>query len=116
MQIAFEVSRVLSAVSFLAYGIACLASSSMEPEFERYGLARFRHLIGAVECIGALGLLAGQFNRPILVAAAAGLTLTMLVAVATRIRIGDSLAQTMPAAVLLALNAFVLAAALRRES
>ena len=43
-----------------------------------------------------------------LVLAAAGLTLTMLMAIATRIRIGDSLVQTLPAIVLLVLNAFVL--------
>ena len=80
----------------------------MEAEFKRYGLARFRRLIGALECLGALGLVVGHFNRPVLVLAAAGLTLTMLMAIATRIRIGDSLAQTLPAIVLLVLNAFVL--------
>jgi uncharacterized membrane protein YphA (DoxX/SURF4 family) len=116
MQLTFEVSRVLSALSFLAYGTACLASSRMEPEFRRYGLARFRHAIGAVECLGGLGLLVGQFNQPILVIAAAGLTLTMVAAVATRIRLGDSLAQTLPAAFLLVLNAFVLIVALRQGS
>jgi hypothetical protein len=79
-------------------------------------LARFRRPIGAVECLGALGLLAGQFNRPVLVLAAAGLTLTMLMAIATRIRIGDSLAQTLPAIVLFALNAFVLGFAITQNS
>jgi len=80
----------------------------MEAEFKRYGLARFRRLIGALECLGALGLVVGHFNRPVLVLSAAGLTLTMLMAIATRIRIGDSLAKTLPAIVLLVLNAFVL--------
>jgi hypothetical protein len=42
------------------------------------------------------------------------LTLTMLAAVATRVRIGDSLVQTLPAAVLLVLNGFVLVMALLR--
>jgi hypothetical protein len=55
----------------------------------------------------------GQFSRPVLVLAAAGLTLTMLAAIATRIRIRDSLARTLPAILLLLLNAFILAAALR---
>lgn len=83
----------------------------MNAEFERYGLARFRRPIAAAECLGALGLLAGQFSRPVLVLASAGLALTMLAAVATRVRIHDSLWQTLPAIVLLALNAFVLAVA-----
>ena len=61
-----------------------------------------------MECLGALGLLVGYFNRPVLVVAAAGLALTMLMGIATRIRIGDSLVQTVPAIVLLIMNAFVL--------
>ena len=48
-----------------------------------------------------------------LVVAAAGLALTMLMGIATRIRIGDSLAQTLPAIVLLIMNAFVLGVAIR---
>jgi hypothetical protein len=54
----------------------------------------------------------GYFNRPVLVLAAAGLMLTMLLGIATRIRIGDSLARTLPAIVLLILNAFVLGVAI----
>jgi len=107
-EIAFEFARGLSAIAFLSYGIACLVAPRMEAEFKRYGLARFRRRIGALECLGALGLVVGHFNRPVLVLAAAGLTLTMLVAIATRIRIRDSLAQTVPAIVLCVLNAFVL--------
>ena len=115
MQTAFEIARALSAIAFLGYGIACLASERMDAEFRRYGLARFRRLVGALECLGALGLLAGHFSRPLLVAAAAGLTLLMLLAVFTRIRIGDSLVQALPATVLLAVNAFLLAVAVARN-
>ena len=114
MQTAFEIARALSAIAFLFYGIACLVSPRMDAEFERYGLARFRPLVGILECLGALGLLVGQFSRPVLVLAAAGLVLTMLMGIATRIRIGDSLAKTLPAIVLLALNAFVLGVAITR--
>jgi uncharacterized membrane protein YccC len=107
-QVVFEIARATSAIAFLSYGIVCLIGQRMEAEFKRYGLARFRRLIGALECLGALGLIVGHFNHPVLVLSAAGLTLTMLMAIATRIRIGDSLAQTLPAIVLLVLNAFVL--------
>ena len=112
MQTAFEIARALSAVAFLFYGVVCLSTSRMKVEFERYGLARYRHLVGALECLGALGLLVGYFNRPVLVVAAAGLALTMLMGIATRIRIGDSLVQTVPAIVLLIMNAFVLGVAI----
>jgi uncharacterized protein (DUF2062 family) len=62
----------------------------------------------------ALGLLVGYFSHPVLVLAAAGLALTMLIGILTRIRIGDSLAKTLPAIVLLVLNAFVLGVAITR--
>jgi len=113
MQIAFEIARAVSAVAFFGYGVACLVSQRMDAEFQRYGLAPFRRLVGALECLGALGLLVGYFSRPVLFLAAAGLTLLMLLAVGTRLRIGDSLTQTLPAIVLLVLNAFVLWVALR---
>ena len=108
MQTAFEASRVLSALLFLFYGVSCLSSRHMVAEFRRYRLPRFRTTIGALECLGALGLLVGQFSQPLLIAAAAGLALLMLLGIATRIRIGDSLLQMLPAGVLLVLNAFVL--------
>ncbi|MFM8872604.1 MAG: DoxX family protein [Phycisphaerales bacterium] len=113
--ISFETARAASAAAFLGYGIACLLSERMDVEFRRYGLARFRRLVGTLECLGALGLLAGHFSRPVLVLAAAGLTLLMLLAVVTRIRIGDSFAQALPAIVLLLLNAFVLVVAVTRS-
>ena len=116
MQTAFEIARAVSAVAFLFYGIACLVSSHMKVEFERYGLARFRNLVGALECLGALGLLVGHFYHPVLVLAAAGLTLTMLMGIVTRVRIGDSLARTLPAIVLMIVNAFLLWVALGRGS
>ena len=114
LHIAFEVARAASAAAFLGYGIACLASPRMDAEFKRYGLARFRRLVGALECLGSLGLLVGQFSHPVLVLAAGGLTLLMFLAVFTRVRIGDSLVQALPAAVLLILNAFVMGAAIAR--
>jgi hypothetical protein len=86
----------------------------MDAEFKRYGLTRFRRLVGALECLGALGLVAGHFSPPVLVLAAAGLTALMVLAVVTRVRIGDSLVQAMPAIVLLLLNAFVLGVATAR--
>ena len=59
----------------------------------------------------AAGLLAG-LSRPWMGrAAAVGLALMMLVAVGVRIRIHDTVAQTIPALVYLALNAYLSVAA-----
>lgn len=106
--LAFEVALVLSAAAFLAYGTACLAFDGMKRDFERFGMGRLRVLTGSLEVLGAVGLLVGWVLSPSLVAAsAAGLALLMGAGVATRIRVLDSLAQTLPALVLLAMNAFV---------
>jgi hypothetical protein len=115
MQTAFEISRVLSALLFLFYGGSCLVSAQMVAEFERYRLPRFRQTVGVLECLGALGLLVGQFHPPLLVVASAGLAVLMLLGIATRIRIGDSLLQMLPAGALLVLNAFVLCMAAARN-
>ncbi|BCS35122.1 hypothetical protein TBR22_A43480 [Luteitalea sp. TBR-22] len=105
---AYQVALLLSAAAFLAYGIACLAFDGMKRDFERFGMGHLRVLTGTLEVLGALGLLVGYARWPALVAAsAAGLALLMGAGVATRVRVLDSLAQTLPALVLLLLNAAV---------
>lgn len=98
---------VLSASLFLFYGLLCLFSDGMMAEFERFGLARYRRLTGALEVLGAVGLLAGFFVPPILLLASGGLALLMVLGVITRVRVGDSLLETLPALLLLVVNAFI---------
>lgn len=100
-----------SAVSFLGYGAACFLSESLKREFQRYGLGSQRALIGVLQLGAALGLLAGLDQPWMGRAAAAGLALMMLVAVGVRIRIKDSLLQTIPALFYLVLNAYLCLAA-----
>jgi len=104
MEIPIEGARVVSILAFFGYGMACLVSDHMADEFERFGLARMRRLTGALEVLGALGLAAGYVLAPVGVAAAAGLALLMLLGVATRVRVGDSMAETLPALLLFLLN------------
>lgn len=108
MEIAFQVSVGLSIVLFLYYGLDCLLSDGMVVEFERYGLSRFRRLTGSLEVLGAVGLVVGYFVSPILVLASAGLTLLMALGVATRVRVRDPVAETIPALVLMLVNAYIL--------
>ena len=108
MDAAFQVSRALSIVAFLGYGVACLTTTHMVAEFERFGLARYRRLVGTLELLGGLGLMFGYWVRPLLILSAAGLTLLMLLGVWTRFRIRDSAKETAPAALFLLLNGFVL--------
>lgn len=112
MHAAFELARALSCAAFLFYGAACVLSRRMVAEFERYGLARYRVLVGTLEVAGALGLLAGYGLPALTPLAAGGLSLLMLLGVATRARIRDPLLATLPALVLCVANAYVCAFAL----
>ncbi len=100
-----------SAVSFLGYGAACFLSDSLKREFRRYGFGSQRLLIGVLQLAAAMGLLAGLGQPWMGRAAAAGLALMMLVAVGVRIKIKDSLLQTIPALFYLVLNAYLCLAA-----
>ena len=96
---------LFSALSFLAYGSACFLSPYIKREFERYRLPSQRTLVGGLQLCAAIGLLAGLSQPWMGRVAAAGLALMMLVAVGVRIRIKDTLLQTIPALIYLALNA-----------
>ena len=98
--------RMLSAAAFLAYGSLCLGSPAMAVEFERYRLPRLRVPTAALEIAGALGLLFGPTPTWV-VAAATGLCGLMLAALIVRVRIRDAWFRSLPALVLLALNAWI---------
>jgi len=103
----YEALRALSILAFLVYGTTCVATDRMVAEFERYGLPAWRRLTGSLEIVGALGLLVGVWWPPLGVAAAGGLTVLMAGGTWTRIRIRDSLLQTLPAASLMLVNGYL---------
>lgn len=90
---------IVTSVSFLYYGTACLTSSAMKAEFERFGVAKLRIVIGVLELMGSLGLLVGFLVPVIGVLAAAGISLLMSSVVVQRIQQRDTLAQMAQAAV-----------------
>lgn len=94
-------------MSFVVYGLSCLQARAMEREFERFGLARFRVLTGVLEVFGGAGLLIGLWYTPLLLLASAGLAVLMLLGAAVRLRIRDSLLQTLPAVGFVIVNAYV---------
>jgi energy-coupling factor transporter transmembrane protein EcfT len=103
----YYTSIVVSSALFLFYGIACLAFDRMKRDFERFGLSHLRTLTGTLEVLGALGLVAGLFWPPLVPLSAGGLALMMLLGMVARIRVLDSLAQTLPALVLMLVNLFI---------
>lgn len=98
---------LFSTISFLYYGFACLVSPRLIKEFERYGLPQFRILTGILQLFGAAGLVLGLFYPWLGVIAAAGLTILMMAGFVTRIKIKDSLLQTLPSFIYMVLNAYI---------
>lgn len=88
---------VFAACSFAFFGTACLVTAAMRAEFERYGLARFRVLVGLLQLSGAAGLSFGWWYRPLGVAAAIGLCVLMVLGWRVRRRINDPWLKQIPA-------------------
>ena len=105
---------IVSSVIFLVSGVSCFLGPDKRKEFGRFGLDRVRILTGALELVGACGLVVGLRWPPALGLAAGGLTLLMLGAVAVRVRQRDTAGQLLPAALLAGVNGWILAVSLRR--
>ena len=114
MTAAYATAVGVSVLAFGIYGLLVLFADGMVEEFERFGLTRYRRLTGGLEVLGALGLLGGLLLPPATLLASGGLALLMVLGVATRIRVRDTLRETLPALVLLGVNAFIFAVALER--
>ncbi|SEM93794.1 DoxX family protein [Nonomuraea pusilla] len=111
MFIATAALSVLLALAFAGAGYPKLSGKdSMAAELGRLGVsAGFMRVIGALEILGAVGLIAGLWIEALGVAAATGLALLMAGAVASHLRARDTAKQTLPSLVLLILSATTLA-------
>lgn len=107
MGLMYHVANALSIALFLYYGMACLMAGGMVDEFERYGLSRFRRVTGALEVLGALGLLAGYLIPTLSVLSAGGLSVLMLLGLGVRVKVRDPLLEMVPALFLLVVNTFI---------
>ena len=68
----------------------------MKDEFNRYGLARFRVLVGSLQLIGAFGLLLGLKWTGCLVVASGGLGVLMFLGFIVRLKIHDGFWLSLP--------------------
>ena len=110
VQLNITIAAALSSACFFWYGAGLLRSRSMMAEFERYQLARYRTLTGALQVAAAAGLLVGLRVHSVLLIAAGGLAVMMLGAIVVRLRVRDPLPAAIPALVLLCLNLFIVLA------
>lgn len=103
-----NIALLISSSSFLFYGINCLFSQKMKDEFLRFGLSNQRVLTGCLQILGALGLGLGYFFSPVLIfIASTGLTILMLAGFAVRIKIKDSLLESLPSLLFALINLFI---------
>ena len=102
------ICTILSGIAFLIYGISCVFSEKMIDEFARFGLSRFRVIVGVLQILGGAGLLLGLYcSKELIVCSGIGLFLLMVLGVGVRVYIKDSFIQTIPALLLAILNLFI---------
>ena len=97
-----------SAFSFLFFGFGCFFLSQMKKEFVRYGLTKFRKVVGVLQLVGGLGLLLGYFYSPTVQAAAAlSLSILMVLGFGVRLKIRDGIFQSAPSLLYALLNGYI---------
>lgn len=96
-----------SGLAFVVYGVLCLASSSMQAEFVRFGLEPFRVLTGLLDVLAGVGLLVGLRWSPALWLSSGVTALLMLGVVTTRGVMGDRPGAIAPALILCVVNGYL---------
>lgn len=99
------VFALVSGASFLFYGYETLFEQPPRGEFERYGMPGVRRFVGTAQLLGGAGVLIGLGFAPLGAAAAAGLTVMMVLGLIVRYRIHDAPRLMVPAASLGSVNA-----------
>lgn len=103
----YNILILISGLSFLVYGITYFTSQNMKIEFKRFGLEKAGKLTAVLELLGGVGLLLGLIFQPLLLISAGGLAILMLLGVAVRIKVRDSLLTTLPALSFMILNSYI---------
>lgn len=96
---------LISGLSFLKYGSDVLFRERLRHEFERYGMPRFRIVVGTLEMLGGSAVLLGLAVAPLGALGASGLALLMVLGLRVRVRLHDPLRLMVPAATLALVNA-----------
>ena len=103
----FNSCVLISSISFLFYGVSYFVSPHMKNEFKRFKLEKLGLLTIVLEIVGALGLLIGLWNKPLLLVSSGGLALLMFLGVLVRLKLKDNLWITLPALFYMGLNGYI---------
>ena len=95
---------LISAFSFFFYSMRSIFSRNMILEYSRWGLKRARIFISLSQFISALFLIIGFWNSYLLLISSFFLTVMMIFAILVRIKIRDSLLDSVPAVFYALLN------------
>lgn len=98
---------IVSSISFLYYGATFFLTSGMKDEFDRYGLSKFRKLVGGLQLLGGVGLLVGFIWQPILSISSGGLALLMLIGFGVRVKLKDGILLSLPSFAFMLLNLYI---------
>ena len=79
----------------------------MKSEFKRFGLEKIGTITAVLELLGATGLLVGLMYPGILLLSSGGLAALMLIGVAVRVKVNDTLWLTLPALFYAMLNTYI---------
>jgi len=111
MNILAVVLQILLGLMFLGFGASTLARQPMQMKrFDHLRLPQwFRSIVGIVQIIGALGILAGVVVPWLAAVGALWLVGVMLGALVVHIRVQDTIQEHVPAAVVLIVAAIVAA-------
>lgn len=102
------VTTIVTAFSFIYYGTMCLFSKWMVLEFQRYRLSEFqRKITGLLQLAGSIGLLTGLKLPLVGLLAASGLSVLMLLGFLTRLKIRDTLIQSLPSFIFMLINGYL---------
>ncbi|MDA7812730.1 DoxX family protein [Flavobacteriaceae bacterium] len=103
-----EILQIFSALSFVFYGIMSFSSNIMKSEFNRWGISKFRTIVGCVQLTGGFGLLVGFYFPIMTILSSLGLTVLMLLGFILRLIVKDGIVKSSPAFIYTIINLFIL--------
>ncbi len=102
-----EIFEFFSAISFIIYGILSFRSNIMKSEFKRWGISKFRFIVGCAQLTGGFGLLIGYYFQIMTLISSFGLALLMLLGFILRLIVKDGVIKSIPAFFYLLVNLYI---------